>query len=468
MPHQRFVSSKSRWLFPILFFIAMSSCGLPTSVSVTESPNEVTVVQTTTVEPDRRASPTEPATLEPTIEIKSPETAPPTLEKETEITTTTPCEVRGAWINPGAFYGDYCDDPNDEECWPVERGDPEVIERINVLLDQLESARLNTLFVAGPRIDGNCGWANRFAFEDFIELAKQRGFSLHVWIANKERPEPFCDDTIQADFTDPQEKYRQADWAMSLMESYGDFFDGVHLDYIRYSDWEPVEKEKMGFIEPTSGEEIGVSATVKQIYQSLQENYPGKKLTAAVFTLEPQYADAHRDGKEVEWDEDVPAWFDQWFNENRDSWYDDAGDYMVPEHMKYQQDPIGWLRESFIDGIMPMQYTMDDDVWNNELDQWKVFTQYELDDYDKVFMGLIWAVDFGHDPEHIARKIKYARANGANGFVIFEFSGWDESLNGGEGGFIDDMPLINALTVDSAANEFDAPFKDTAPSCLVP
>ena len=401
---------------------------------------------------------------------KPMENQPSTLTPEGETPTAdTPeaCEVRAAWVNPLAFGGYYCDDPAEEECWPTKRGDPRVIARINVLLIQLHSAHLNTLFVASPSINGSCGWANRFAFEDFIRLAQKRGFSLHLWVANKERSDPACNDS-QVDFTDPQEKYLQADWIVSLMQRYGRYFDGVHLDFIRYSDWGPIEKEKMGSVDPVTGEEIGVSAAVKQIYRALQEDYPGKKLTASVKTLEPDYAEANRKWDAVDWEEDVPQWFSEWFDSNPGNWYAKANPVYetVPLQMKYQQDAISWLRESFIDGLMVMQFTIDDDQWIRELGYWKTFTSYKQDSFSKVFMGLGWGKDYTQDPAHVARKINYGRAEGMRGFSIFQFSAWDDSLNEGRGAYVDDTPFINILTIDSAENGNLAPYKDIVPSCL--
>lgn len=391
----------------------------------------------------------------------------PNLEAGLHEAQPVACEVRAAWINPLAFGGYFCDDPTQEGCRPVKRGEPEVIERINVLLDELQSAHLNTLLVASPSFNGNCGWANRFAFEDFIELAKQRGFSLHLWVANKERADPSCNDS-QMDFTDPQEKYRQADWIIGMMDRYGNYFDGVHLDFIRYSDWEPVEKEKMWSVDPTTGEEIGVTATVKQISLALRENYPGRKLTASVKTLAPDYARSDQKGNEITWKEDVPQWFIDWFNSNPGNWYavaeEDKG--KVPLQMKYQQDAISWLRESFVDGLMVMEFTIDDDQWNTELGYWKTFANYKQDNFWKVFMGIGWDKNFTQDPGHVVRKTRHGRANGLKGFSIFQFSAWDASLNSGDGGFVDDTLLINALTIDSAENDFQAPYKDIVPSCL--
>ncbi len=339
--------------------------------------------------------------------------------------------------------------------------------RINTLLDQLDSAHLNTLFVASPKVGENCGWANRYAFEDFIAMAKERGFSLHLWIINKARADPTCNEKAQIDFTDPQEKYRQAAWVQDLLGLYANYLDGVHLDYIRYSDWEKIDKDKMGDNRPDSGDAIGVSATVMQIHQVLQDNYPNFKLSAAVLPVESAYASSHRQSGSVVWDEAVPKWYQDWFAAYPDSWYSRRiGSNGVPLHMKYQQDPVGWIRANFIDVIIPMNYTLDTKQWDAESDYWKSFTTFEQNNFSRVFMGLRWGKDNQADPGKVIEKIEYGRSIGLQGFVIFEFSEWDEDVNNGAGGYVDDTALINLLTVDSAANHFHAPYKAPIRSCM--
>jgi len=56
----------------------------------------------------------------------------------------------------------------------------------------------------------------------------------------------------------------------------------------------------------------------------------------------------------------------------------------------------------------------------------------------------------------VVRKIRYGRSIGMNGFVIFILANHET----------DDSALIDALTVDSATNGNDAPFKEWVPSCL--
>ena len=81
-------------------------------------------------------------------------------------------------------------------------------------------------------------------------------------------------------------------------------------------------------------------------------------------------------------------------------------------------------------------------------------------------MGLFWSKGYNSDPALVTQKIEYGRSIGLKGFVIFQLAEWDRDANNGEGAFIDDSPLLNLLTVDSAANNYQAPFKEPIDSCL--
>lgn len=37
-----------------------------------------------------------------------------------------------------------------------------------------------------------------------------------------------------------------------------------------------------------------------------------------------------------------------------------------------QQDALRWVKGSYIDAVIPMNYTTNDTYWNFELDQWKI------------------------------------------------------------------------------------------------
>lgn len=57
----------------------------------------------------------------------------------------------------------------------------------------------------------------------------------------------------------------------------------------------------------------------------------------------------------------------------------------------------------------------------------------------------------------MVRKIKYGRQAAFKGFVIFELSAFRPI----------DQILIDTLSVDPAANHFEAPFKNFVNSCIL-
>ena len=64
--------------------------------------------------------------------------------------------------------------------------------------------------------------------------------------------------------------------------------------------------------------------------------------------------------------------------------------------------------------------------------------------------------EWGYDADGVANKINYGRTQGLKGFVFYE-------LNGGS----HDQDLINVLTIDSADNGNNAPFKSQIQSCFL-
>ncbi len=132
-----------------------------------------------------------------------------------------------------------------------------------------------------------------------------------------------------------------------------------------------------------------------------------------------------------------------------------------PNHFSFQQNSPVWLGPAYAHSVIPMQYSSNRSLWRDEVDLWKSFTSFLGNGFDRLAMGLGWLTEAGHDDwTHdagaLVDHIKYGRSQGVTGFVIFEF--------GTEG--VDDQPLIDALTVDSLINDFDAPFKQSAESWL--
>jgi|GEM_PF-2225285 len=332
------------------------------------------------------------------------------------------CETRGSWIWASSI---------------------DSLEKQAILFQKLEQANMNTILLSAPPISGNWGYGSHEMFLACIKEAKERGISVHAWIPNTRRLWYY--DILDVDYTDPAEQAAQSQWVRDIMAAYGDYLDGIHLDYIRYREpGIPNENGKMD----------GVRATVRKIHADLNANYPGKLVSAAVFNLKGNKFDRKDDGSI--WFTMVPTWFVNWCADHPDTYFTSSLNYYYgPHHMQYQQDPVGWLKEGIIDRIMPMQYTLDDAEWQRDADLWKSFNQYVGNDFTRVHTGTAWK-DNKWDPPGVVRKLKYDRSIGLKGTFIFILQNHET----------DDTPLIDALTVDSAVNDFDAPYKTPVPSCM--
>lgn len=340
------------------------------------------------------------------------------LLSQKSVLAAAACETRAVWVNTYAFT--------------------------TAELDKAQSAHLNTLFVIAPPITNNnginYGEGTPAQFLSFVQQAKSRGFSVHAWIIGKMRT-----GSSQVDFTSASEQQAQADWVVSLMDTYGAYLDGVHYDYIRYS-YSAINASQLA----------GVSATVQKAHSALKAKYPNAVLSAAVFTTEPNNANFTTEA--------IPQWYRDWFTANPGNWYQNTygdGTNNVPEFFKEQQDPVGWVRNHNIEAVASMMYGMNDTLWNREADAWKSFLTYQSSNLPAGIMGLGWLTqsgqpDWGFDAPGIVRKIKYGRSVGITGFSIFEL---------GTSG-VNDTPLISALSVDSSSNNNDAPYKSAVSSCL--
>lgn len=325
------------------------------------------------------------------------------------------CETRGTWLWASSIDSS---------------------EKRTFVLEKIIEANLNTVFVSIPPIEGNHGYGKTDDFLDFITDAKALGLSVHAWMLNGRRKGR----NTEADYRDSNEQDAQVNWAMSIMRNYGNYLNGIHLDYIRYINYEDVNNNfKMD----------AVTETISKIYNSLLTNYPDKYLTATSFITS-----AHKD------ENGSPSqWFINWRNSNTNSIYSYD---KVPSFMRVQQDPIEWIKKDIVSGVMPMQYTTDDGIWNQDVELFKSFNSSYNNDPSKIFMGLGWIEKTspnstrGYNAAGVVRKIKYGRSLGMKGFVIFIL------FNHG----YDDSPLVNALTVDSNTNNNEAPFKSSVPSCL--
>ncbi len=154
-------------------------------------------------------------------------------------------EVRGVWLNPPAF-----DAANRD-----------------TTLAKILAAKLNTVFLAAPPINGNYGWADPYLFQDFIDMARAQGLAVHGWIANHWRS-----GKANANFADPVERAAQVQWALDILGAYPGLA-GIHFDYIRYKSWGMPDAAKMG----------GITETIRLTREALDNNIPGKLLTATTF-----------------------------------------------------------------------------------------------------------------------------------------------------------------------------------------
>jgi hypothetical protein len=325
----------------------------------------------------------------------------------------TGCEVRGTWLNPPAFDS------------PTARA---------ATFASIQTAKINTVFMLAPPVAGFRGWSDPADFGAMLTLLDEAGVSVHIWSAVMYRVLG-----QEADFRDLTEQAAQVAWADALLRAYPQA-DGYHLDYIRYSGILPVND---------GGRLEGVSQTVAAIAAHLAAHFPSKHLTAAVFRVSAYAADFDT--------EDIPQWFLDWYSAHPGNPYDHPPYWettTVPFNFKKQQDPVSWMRETSIRGVMPMEYDTLDSWWQAEVDHWGLFMGDQGLDMERIWMGVGWYEDY--DAPGVVRKIKYGRAQGMGGVVIFELGNPDA----------DDSVLVNALAVDGPDNEWDAPYAAWAPSCL--
>jgi len=312
---------------------------------------------------------------------------------------------------------------------------------------KFKRARLNTAFVAVPPLNGNYGTSDAAGFGAFLADAKAAGISVHAWFQNFKRQ----GEATQADFTSATEREAQKKWVLDLLAAYPGL-DGVQLDYIRYSTWEACAAAKMQ----------GVAETVRLIREAIRP----RPLTAAVFNAA---AISYRGWKPT-WEGDVPQWYRDWYAADANNYYvrkaNEPGNnpnwLLGPSFTSYQQDPPAWLKAGLLDASVSMQYTHVDQTWQNEVQIWKSFLTHQGVGHDKAYLGLGWMAatqwfeDSAFDAPALVRFIKYGRAQGIKGFVIFRL---------GQPG-VDDTPLLDALSVDGPANGNDAPFETDVASPL--
>ena len=315
-------------------------------------------------------------------------------------------ELRGVWMKPVCFDSS---------------------ARRKSVLGKIRKANLNTVFLAVPPVEGNYGSCKRGDFEAVLKEAGD--LSVHAWLLNHHRKGW----GKGVDFTDPGERDAQMKWALALLGAYPSL-DGIHFDYIRDSEWAAVDGSKMK----------GVTETIRITREGMRKRHPGRFLTASCFIAASA---AYQGSKAGGWEGAVPEWYRTWYRERADNWYIRRGkeqkelreDWLLgPLCFNYQQNPHTWLHEAGIDGVIPMQYTSVDRIWQAEVDLWKSFLGERS---DRLYPGLGWLTEEGHpdwkyDAAALVRFIRHGRARGMKGFVIFTLGVPD----------VDDAPLIEALS----------------------
>jgi len=267
---------------------------------------------------------------------------------------------------------------------------------------------------------------------------------VFAWIVNGRRlMEDQWQDGTSADFQwvdlcSKEEREAQAAWVTSILTQYPDL-TGIELDYIRYSDWELADADKMAC----------VTQTVESVSGAVRGMGDEYVLSAAVFPLSYSYAGwtevvesqsgpasssssstAVSADTEIVWDGDIPDWFTDWYKEKSDNYFitqpalDNQtglfaeltqseyveGVVYAPQFFHYQQDPVDWLRRDLIDVAHIMQYSSNPDIWYPEAAAWE---ELAPDIADRVMMGLGWLDsesdwdDWTHDPQATAEAIDY-------------------------------------------------------------
>ena len=162
------------------------------------------------------------------------------------------CEVRSTWLKSEAMSSDWAN-----------------------TIAKYEQGNLNDVMALAPEINGNMPWSytDPADFQQVIDDSHARGWAVHGWICNALRKKY----QKWVDFRDAGEPAAQAQWVRDLFTQYPDL-DGVHLDYIRYDKW--------GDGVNGGGRMDAVTATVQAISDVITNEFPGKKLSAAIMRID--------------------------------------------------------------------------------------------------------------------------------------------------------------------------------------
>ena len=182
--------------------------------------------------------------------------------------------------------------------------------------------------------------------------------------------------------------------------------DGVHHDYVRYSNpnlgYHPVNRKafqtKYG-VDPVDLR-INSRAVKKEVgikkYYELRKKWDQFRRDMVTEVVKAVYQGVKTIEPEVEVSAAVVGY------------YDDARDNKF-------QDWKHWLEEGYLDVAMPMIYESQDSIVEYMID-----TALEMEGQGVVFPGL-GAYNMLDNPESLVKKVKYAREAGAKGVLFFSY-----------------------------------------------
>lgn len=202
---------------------------------------------------------------------------------------------------------------------------------------------------------------------------------------------------------DPRNRQMEFDVMMELLDNYA--IDGLHFDYIRYTETGPGATENYDYdygpisrreFEKASGKSVvnwpadvfggarkieyedwersNIDDVVKRVYEATKARQPRVMVSAAVWRANRKYRAA------------------------------------------IKQDWTKWAREGWLDFVVPMDYTADTARFSKDLDE----------QIPNVAGHIPLAAGIGSylikSPEEVAKQIEIARAKGADGYVLFAYN----------------------------------------------
>ena len=314
----------------------------------------------------------------------------------------------------------------------------------DVVMKKIADAGLNCVFVRVARgvnalypskilpMDGWAAdaWKNgkgKDELKTMIEAAHRNGLEFHAWKVNFNAsagmragvgPAAFyqkmkADDRLMRDVNgvqttalnpgDPRNRQLEVDVMKELVDNYD--VDGVHFDYIRYTEIGGDGKENYDFdygpisrfefekargmkvanwpVDVFSGhlkaeyedwERENINDVVKRVYANTKASKPRVQVSAAVWRANRKYR---------------------------------AG---------LKQDWMRWARENWLDFVVPMDYSADNARFESDMKE----------QIPNVAGHIPFAAGIGNylikDPQDVVKQIEIARTNGADGYVLFAYN----------------------------------------------